>query len=105
LPVEFLSELENKVETLLLSLEEIKDENIILKKTQEQSEERIAQLKNEIEDLKTKLEKSDAGLEDLKAAHNQSLDLLKSDADAQQEKINTASERIQGLLAKLEAAK
>jgi len=94
LPVEFLSELENKVETLLLSLEETKDENTILKQSKEQSNEKLKELNARIEEL----EGENKNLKD-------QLHSLKTDADGQQEKINVASERIQGILAKLEAAR
>ena len=122
MPVEFLSELENKVETLLLSLEEVKDENIILKKTKEQSETRISELESENKDLTQKLETANNSLDTLKTElggeneelkqqleglekhFKDKLNSLKSDADGQREKINAASERIQGILAKLEAA-
>ncbi len=82
--IEFLSQLEDKIEMLLMTLEEYKDQNTILKQTSEQASSRISEL------------------EALNQSLQAQIDTLQSDANGAQEKINSAAERIQGLLAKLE---
>lgn len=82
--IDFLNELENKVQALITALENVRLENSKLKEELEQRSNKISEMENENEQLKTEME------------------LLKEDANGQQEKLNITAERIQGLIAKLE---
>ncbi len=68
-----------------MMLEEYKDEKTRIQQSLEQSNARIAELESENQNLSSQLES------------------LRADADGNQEKINSAAERIQGLLSKLES--
>jgi FtsZ-binding cell division protein ZapB len=84
LSIEFLNELENKVTTLLGTLERIREENGKLKQELEQSKGKNAEI-----------EASNASLKN-------EMDALLADSLSNKEKLDTTAERIQGLLAKLE---
>lgn len=83
--IEFLSELENKIEALLSSLERMKQENQEINKQFEKNNGRLAEIESENISLKNELE------------------TIRSDSQSRQEKMNAAAERIQGLLARLES--
>ena len=82
--IEFLSELEDKVTVLLSTLERIREENVRLKTELEQSNGKISEIEAANESLKSEL------------------DSIMADSLGNKEKLNTAAERIQGLLIKLE---
>jgi len=84
LTIEFLSELEDKVTVLLSTLERIREENVRLKTELEQSNGKISEIEAANESLKSEL------------------DSIMADSLGNKEKLNTAAERIQGLLIKLE---
>lgn len=81
---DFLNDLENKVQTLITALENVRKENNQLRQELDQNSNKISDMESENEQLKTELE------------------LLKIDSQSQQDKLNITAERIQGLLAKLE---
>lgn len=83
--IEFLSELEDKINVLLSTLERVREENIRLKQELEQANGKITEIEAANENLKNELEQ------------------ITSDSLGNKEKLETAAERIQGLLAKLEA--
>jgi len=85
LAIEFLNELENKVTALLSTLEQVREENIRLKQELEQANGKIAEIEATNESLKNEM------------------DNITLDSMGNQEKLNTTAERIQGLLARLEA--
>ena len=82
--IEFLSELEDKVSALLSTLERVREENIRLKQELEQANGKNFEIEAANESLKSEL------------------DAITVDSLGNQEKLNTAAERIQGLLIKLE---
>lgn len=82
--IEFLSELEDKVSALLSTLERVREENIRLKQELEQANGKSFEIEAANESLKSEL------------------DAITVDSLGNQEKLNTAAERIQGLLIKLE---
>ncbi len=82
--IELLSELEDKVSVLLSTLERVREENIRLKQELEQASEKVTEIEAANESLKSEL------------------DAITADSLGNEEKLNTAAERIQGLLAKLE---
>jgi hypothetical protein len=84
LTIEFLSELEDKVSVLLSTLERVREENIRLKQELEQANGKNSEIEAANESLKSEL------------------DSITADSLGNQEKLNTAAERIQGLLIKLE---
>jgi FtsZ-binding cell division protein ZapB len=84
LTIEFLSELEDKVTALLSTLERVREENIRLKQELEQANGKNSEIEAANESLKSEL------------------DAITVDSLGNQEKLNTAAERIQGLLIKLE---
>jgi FtsZ-binding cell division protein ZapB len=84
LTIEFLSELEDKVSVLLSTLERVREENIRLKQELEQANGKNSEIEAANESLKSEL------------------DAITADSLGNQEKLNTAAERIQGLLIKLE---
>ncbi|MDO5575936.1 MAG: cell division protein ZapB [Fibrobacter sp.] len=83
--IEFLNDLENKVQALISKLDDIRQENSRLKEELEQSGEMMAQMENDNVQLKSELES------------------IKADSQSKDEKLSVTAERIQGLLAKLEA--
>jgi archaellum component FlaC len=84
LTIEFLSELEDKINVLLSTLERVREENIRLKQELEQANGKISEIEAANENLKNEL------------------DQITTDSLGNKEKLDTAAERIQGLLAKLE---
>lgn len=82
--IEFLSELEDKINVLLSTLERVREENIRLKQELEQANGKISEIEAANENLKNEL------------------DQITTDSLGNKEKLDTAAERIQGLLAKLE---
>lgn len=82
--IEFFSELENKIDVLLTTLDSLKKENAQLKHENEQNSSKIAEIEAENANLKNQIES------------------VKSDSICNQEKLNAAAERIQGILARLE---
>lgn len=83
--IEFLNDLENKVQALISKLDDIRQENSRLKEELEQSGEMMTQMENDNVQLKSELES------------------IKADSQGKDEKLSVTAERIQGLLAKLEA--
>jgi FtsZ-binding cell division protein ZapB len=84
LDIEVLNNLENKVSALLNVLESVRLENATLKKELEEKGSLISSVETENGDLKREL--------------NQ----LKQATSSQQEKLNLTTEKIQGILARLE---
>jgi FtsZ-binding cell division protein ZapB len=84
LAIEFLNELENKISALITTLDHVRSENIRLKQELEQANGRISEIEATNQSLKNEID-------------NVTLDSM-----GHQEKLTTAAERIQGLLAKLE---
>jgi FtsZ-binding cell division protein ZapB len=84
LTIEFLSELEDKVSVLLTTLERVREENIRLKQELEQANGKNSEIEAANDSLKSEL------------------DAITVDSLGNQEKLNTAAERIQNLLIKLE---
>jgi archaellum component FlaC len=84
LAIEFLNELENKISALITTLDHVRSENIRLKQELEQVNGKIADIEATNQSLKNEID-------------NVTLDSM-----GHQEKLTTAAERIQGLLAKLE---
>ncbi len=82
--IDFLNELEDKVQTLITALDNVRKENNQLREELNQNSNKISDMESENEQLKAELE------------------LLKIDSQSQQSKLNITAERIQGLLAKLE---
>jgi FtsZ-binding cell division protein ZapB len=84
LAIEFLNELENKISVLITTLDHVRGENIRLKQELEQAQGKIAEIEATNQSLKNEI------------------DNITLDSMGHQEKLTTAAERIQGLLAKLE---
>ncbi|NLG15944.1 MAG: cell division protein ZapB [Fibrobacter sp.] len=84
--VEFLNELENKVSALITTLDSVRQENARLKQEVEES----GSMAQEIESENTRLKKE--------------LEALRADSQSNQDKMNMAAERIQGLLSRLDTA-
>jgi len=84
LAIEFLNELENKISALITTLDHVRGENIRLKQELEQAQGKIAEIEAANQSLKNEI------------------DNITLDSMGHQEKLTTAAERIQGLLAKLE---
>ncbi len=82
--IEFLNELENKISALITTLDHVRGENIRLKQELEQAQGKIAEIEAANQSLKNEI------------------DNITLDSMGHQEKLTTAAERIQGLLAKLE---
>lgn len=82
--IEFLNELENKISVLITTLDHVRGENIRLKQELEQAQGKIAEIEATNQSLKNEI------------------DNITLDSMGHQEKLTTAAERIQGLLAKLE---
>ncbi|NLD92747.1 MAG: cell division protein ZapB [Fibrobacter sp.] len=82
--IDFLNELENKISALITTLDHVRGENIRLKQELEQAQGKIAEIEAANQSLKNEID-------------NVTLDSM-----GHQEKLTTAAERIQGLLAKLE---
>lgn len=83
--VEFLDELENKVDILIKDLEQLRKENAGLKGDVEKKSSGASEIEKENRVLKKEI------------------GACKADIQAQQEKLKAAKERIQGLIAKIEA--
>jgi chromosome segregation ATPase len=88
-----LSQLENKIDILLQSLEELKDENAILKQSGDLHGTRVA----ELEGRNKELEGENQGL-------REQVEALTADLNGEREKVSSAAERVKGLLAKFGAA-
>ena len=84
--IDFLNELENKVNALITTLDSMRQENSRLKQDMEQSIGRVLEMEEENGRLKSEL------------------DALKTDSQSNQDKMSVAAEKIQGLLAKLDIA-
>jgi hypothetical protein len=87
LTIEFLSELEDKVSVLLSTLERVREENVLLKQELEQSNDKITAFEASNQSLKSEI------------------DAITADSLSHKETLNTAAERIQGLLIKLETVR
>lgn len=83
--IEFLTDLENKVESLITLVTRLRQEN--------------ADLKLELELVNTQNTQTETANEKLK----QEIAALKADCDGRDQKIVATSEKIQGLIAKLES--
>lgn len=84
--VDFLNELENKVNALITTLESMRQEN--------------SRLKEEIESNNGRIQ----GIEEENARLKEELEALRVDSQGAKEKMNVAAERIQNLLSKLDTA-
>lgn len=84
--IEFLNDLENKVSALLATLDGVRKQNTDYVNELEQKGTRIAELEAENENLKKELEQ------------------IKANAANQQQKLHLTTEKIQGILARLELA-
>lgn len=82
--IDFLNELEDKVQALITALDNVRKENDQLREELNQNSNKISDMESENDQLKAELE------------------MLKSDSQNQQDKLNITAERIQGLLTKLE---
>ena len=83
--IKYLDDLENKVQTLMKLLENTRQENDKLKQDLLDNSNTIAEMESENSQLK------------------QELDALKSDTLENQSKLETVTERIQGILTRLES--
>lgn len=84
--VDFLNELENKVNALITTLESMRQEN--------------SRLKEEIESNNGRIQ----GIEEENARLKEELEAQRVDSQGAKEKMNVAAERIQSLLSKLDTA-
>ena len=82
--IEFLDELENKIDGLIANLNRMKDENVKLSQKLDHVNGRIGDMETENRNLKSELES------------------LKTDSQGRQDKLNAAAERIKSLISKLE---
>ncbi len=83
--IEFLTELEKKVDILINTLERLREENAALKGELGKKSGSVSEIEKENRALKNEIT------------------ALKAKAGEQHEKLRTAAERIQGLIAKIEA--
>jgi len=93
---EFLSEfseLENKIDFLLRSLEAVREENAVLKQSTDLNGSRVSELEGRL-----------SGFEGENQELKRQIETLTADLNEQREKMSTASERVKGLLAKFDAA-
>lgn len=84
--IEFLNDLENKISALLATLDSVRKQNAEYVKELEERDAKISSLETENDTLKKELEQ------------------IKSSAANQQEKLHLTTEKIQGILARLELA-
>jgi FtsZ-binding cell division protein ZapB len=84
LSLDILNELENKVQSLITALENVRNENLQFKQEIENRDNKISEIESENENLKTEVE------------------ILKLDSQGHQEKLTQTTEKIQGILARLE---
>jgi archaellum component FlaC len=84
LEIEFLNNLENKVLALLATLEGVRKQNADFAKELEEKGNKITELETDNQNLKIELEQ------------------FKTDSVNQQEKLHLTTEKIQGILARLE---
>ena len=84
--VEFLNELESKIDTLLLSVKTFKEENAKLSEELAVAKEKISELDTANGSMKDELES------------------LRKNSEEKQNKLDSAAEKIQGLLSKIESA-
>ncbi|NLP03564.1 MAG: cell division protein ZapB [Fibrobacter sp.] len=84
--MDFLNELENKVNALITTLESMRQEN--------------SRLKEEIESNNGRIQ----GIEEENARLKEELEAQRVDSQGAKEKMNVAAERIQNLLSKLDTA-
>ncbi len=82
--IDFLNELEDKVQALITALDNVRKENNQLREELNQNSNKISDIESENDQLKAELE------------------MLKTDTQSQQNKLNITAERIQGILSKLE---
>lgn len=82
--IDFLNELEDKVQALITALDNVRKENNQLREELNQNSNKISDMESENDQLKAELE------------------MLKTDSQNQQNKLNITAERIQGILSKLE---
>jgi FtsZ-binding cell division protein ZapB len=85
LSIEFLNDLENKIDTLIATLKRIREENVRLSQELEQSTGRIKDIETQNQNLQNELA------------------TLKADSAGHEQKLTATVERIQGLLMKLES--
>jgi hypothetical protein len=84
LPIDFFDELENKIDGLIARFNKVKEENVRLTQQLKLVNSQLSDSESETETIKTELES------------------LITDSQERQGKLNTAAEKIQGLLARLE---
>ena len=84
--MEYLSELEKKVDALIKNLDQLKRENAVLKETALQTSDELAKINSENGSLQNEL------------------DLIKSNTQEHQEKLLAATDKIKSLIAKIDAA-
>ncbi len=82
--IEFLSELETKIDVLIKSLAQSREEVVTISTEFEKAKDRITELELENMELKSESES------------------IRSDVDVKQDKINSAAQRIQDLISKLD---
>jgi FtsZ-binding cell division protein ZapB len=85
LAVEFLDELEKKVDILIENLAELRKENAALKEEEGKSSSSASEIEKENRSLKKEV------------------DVCRADVQSKQEKLKAAAERIQGLIKKIAA--
>jgi len=85
LEISFLDDLENKVQSLIALLETTRQENASLKLEISENSNKVAEIEAENSQLK------------------QELDALKNSSVEQQGKLDSVTERIQGIISRLEA--
>jgi predicted nucleic acid-binding Zn-ribbon protein len=82
--IEFLSDLENKVDAIINNYEQLRQENIALKSVLDSKAAALAEVEKENQVLKKNLSE------------------LQSDSRRHQDKLKAAAEKVQGLIAKIE---
>lgn len=83
--IEFLDDLENKVQTLISAIESVRQENSKLKQDFEENRNKCSLIESENEQL------------------TKELHVLKSETSNQQQNLEAATERIQSIIARLES--
>ena len=84
--VEFLNELESKIDTMLLSVKMVKEENAKLSEELVTAGQKMSELETANGSMKDELES------------------LRKNSEEKQNKLDSAAEKIQGLLSKIESA-
>jgi chromosome segregation ATPase len=93
------SELENKIDVLLQSLEEARDESARLKQSGDLHGSHVSELESRVKEL----EGENEGLREENGGLKAQLEALEADLSGEREKVSSAAERVKGLLAKLDA--